>query len=33
MYPERFTTKGGSCTKPYPGYDVRIFDDNKNEIK
>jgi propionyl-CoA synthetase len=28
MKPERFPTKGGSCTKPYPGYDVQILKDD-----
>lgn len=30
--PERFTTKGGSCTKAYPGYDIHILDDAGHEI-
>lgn len=33
VYPERFPIKGGSCTKPYPGYDVWIFGDDKKEIQ
>jgi propionyl-CoA synthetase len=28
MQPERFKTKGGSCTKAYPGYDIYIKDDS-----
>ena len=28
MHPQKLPTKGGSCTKPYPGYDVKIFDDD-----
>lgn len=31
--PEQFPTKGGSCTKPYPGYDIRIMDEDGNELK
>ena len=31
--PQRFATKGGSCTKPYPGYDIRILDDHAEELQ
>ena len=30
--PYRFPSKAGSCTKPYPGYDVRIMSDEGEEI-
>lgn len=30
--PERFTTKGGSCTKAYPGFDVQVLDDEGHRI-
>lgn len=33
MTPERFSTKGGSCTKCFPGFDVRILDNEGNELK
>ena len=32
-YPERFPAKPGSCTRPYPGYDIYILDDEGKEIK
>ncbi len=32
MSPERFKTKGGSCTKCFPGYDIRILDNQGQEI-
>lgn len=32
VHPQQFETKGGSCTKPYPGYDVRILDDHGVEL-
>jgi propionyl-CoA synthetase len=25
--PQRFPTKGGSCTKPYPGYEIVVFNE------
>ena len=31
--PHRFPTKAGSCTKPYPGYDIRILNDEGEELK
>lgn len=30
--PQRFSTKGGSCTKPFPGYEVNIFSDEHKDI-
>ena len=33
MHPETFEPKGGSCTKGYPGYRIRILDDEGQEIK
>ena len=30
--PERFKTKGGSCTKAYPGWDIHIKDEFRNDI-
>jgi len=30
--PERFPIKAGSCTRAFPGYDIRIFGDDKKEI-
>lgn len=30
--PHRFTTKGGSCTKAYPGYDIHIVSDEKKIV-
>lgn len=30
--PVRFPTKAGSCTKPFPGYDIQILDDEGNRI-
>ena len=32
VYPERLETKGGSCTKPYPGYNLFVFDDQHKEL-
>lgn len=32
MYPERFVTKGGSCTKCFPGYDVWIVNNEGKEL-
>lgn len=31
-HPERFATKGGSCTKPYPGFDIHIMDEDGKEL-
>ena len=33
MRPERFKIKPGSCLKAFPGFDIRIFSDEKKEIK
>lgn len=30
--PESFPTKGGSCTRPYPGYDLCILDDAHQSV-
>lgn len=31
--PQEFPTKGGSCTKPYPGFDIHIMDEDGKEVK
>lgn len=33
LKPERFGTKGGSCTKSFPGYSIKIFGDDHKEIE
>ena len=33
LKPQRFGTKGGSCTKSFPGYSIKIYGDDKKEIK
>ena len=34
VHPQQFPTKGGTCTKPYPGWDVRIMaEDGPHELK
>lgn len=30
--PHRFPTKAGSCTKPFPGFDIRILNDEGEEL-
>lgn len=32
MKPERFKTKGGSCTKAFPGYNIHILNNEGEEI-